>query len=122
MFLLLRRYLPTLVVISFTTACLWTALIIYTDGLWPVLGGALWLLSTLLTVPIMVWLDFHEMRTQMKEIRAALRSDGSLASTKAVENLLGLVGNKVGVPDGLLGGALKLAEEKVRARQTAPCD
>lgn len=115
MFLLLRRYLPTLVVISFTTACLWTALIIYTDGLWPVLGGALWLLSTLLTVPVMAWLDFRDMRAQVKEIKAALGSDGALASTKAVENLLGLVGNKMGVPD-----ALKLAEEKVRSRQTAP--
>ncbi len=116
MFLLMRRYLPTLFVTSFTTACLWAASIIYAEGVIPILAGVVWVMTTLLTLPVLAYLDFRDMRAQMKELKEAFKQDGSLASTRAVESVIGSLGGRFGIPESLLTGAAKIAEEQARAR------
>ena len=121
MFLLMRRYLPTLFVTSFSMGCLWAASIIYAEGFIPILAGVLWVLTTLLTLPVLAYLDFREMRAHMKELKAALSQDGSLTSTRAVESVIGSLGGRFGIPESLLTGAAKIAKDQARAKfRTTP--
>jgi hypothetical protein len=108
---LIKRYVPTTLLISFITGCLWVALIIYAEGWIPTLGGIGWLLATVLTIPVMMYLDYREMRAQMKELQEALTANGSVSSTRVVDSLVSSLGGKFGIPESLLSGAVKIAEE-----------
>lgn len=78
MLFFIKRYVPSAVLVSFITGCFWAALIIYTEGWIPTLGGIGWLLATALTIPVMMYLDYREMRAQMKELQEALAANGSV--------------------------------------------
>jgi hypothetical protein len=120
MLFFIKRYLPTALLVSFIAGCLWVALIIYAEGWIPALGGIGWLLATVLTIPVMMYLDYREMRSQMQELQEALMVNGSVSSTKVVDSLVSTLGGKFGIPESLLSGAVKIAEEQTRSRLKSP--
>lgn len=96
-FLIIKRYLISLVGYVCTAVALWLLALWFTDGLLPVLAFIAIILAVIFTVPYKMYVDYTEIRDQTIAILS-----GRTADAPYLDDLKDLVVEKTGIPAPLV--------------------
>jgi hypothetical protein len=96
-FLILKRYLISLVGYVSMAIALWLLALWFTDGLLPVLAFTAIILAVIFTVPYKMYVDYTEIRDQTIAILSRRTADAPY-----LDDLKDLVAEKTGIPAPLV--------------------
>ncbi|WP_408602120.1 hypothetical protein [Pseudomonas sp. PLMAX] len=99
-FLILKRYLVSLIGYVCTAVGLWILAILFTDGVIPVLAFVGVIFAIIFTVPYRMYVDYTEIRDHTISLLAIRNGEGD--ATPYVDNLKELVADKTGIPAPLV--------------------
>jgi hypothetical protein len=110
-FLILKRYLGNLILSVLLAVATWFALIWCWDGWLPVAGFALVMVALIVTIPVLLYLDYREIREHVVQLNEVRKGQGD--ATAYIDMLVEKVAEKSGLPSFLVGFIVKRSQQSI---------
>lgn len=111
-FLILKRYLGNLILSVLLAVATWFALIWCWDG-WLIAGFALVMAALIVTIPLLLYLDYREIREHVVQLNEVRKGQGD--ATAYIDMLVEKVAEKSGLPSFLVAFIVKRSQKSIEA-------
>jgi hypothetical protein len=112
-FLILKRYLGNLILSVLLAVATWFALIWCWDGWLPIAGFALVMVALIVTIPLLLYLDYREIRDHVIQLNEVRKGQGG--ATAYIDMLVEKVAEKSGLPSFLVAFIVKRSQKSIEA-------
>lgn len=112
-FLILKRYFGNLILSVLLAMATWFTLIWCSDGWLPIAGFALVVTALIATIPVLLYLDYREIREHVVQLNEVRKGQGD--ATAYIDMLVEKVAEKSGLPSFLVGFIVKRSQKSIDA-------
>lgn len=112
-FLILKRYFGNLILSVLLAMATWFTLIWCWDGWLPLAGFALVMTALIATIPVLLYLDYREIREHVVQLNEVRKGQGDV--TAYIDMLVEKVAEKSGLPSFLVGFIVKRSQKSIDA-------
>jgi c-di-AMP phosphodiesterase-like protein len=113
---IVKRYLLPYLLTTFLAFSLWVSIDIAVDGWLPVLAFVLLLAAMLMTMPVLAYLDYHDVKAMVIEIIEVKKGNKTMSKAEVTQKTIGMISEKIALPEFLVSFFANKAIEKYESR------